>query len=251
MHINTAPDHVVVLSLKGLLTREDIKSYKTTIASKLDKHSHVGLVVDISQWSDITPDAIEEDIKLEMSLINELKRFPKIAIISDKQFVHGIKQLASGFLPMAEVHIFGSDQMHQAIAFASELPEHAIKERDAIVPIQTNNPKVIAYEIHGTVSKDGIQDIISQLEEAFKQEGKIDLLVHIQDYKGFDPSILTMQSLISVKTASLNHVRRYAIVGGSRSIESMVKLFNPFVSIDMRTFKPEEEAQAWVWLESK
>ena len=59
------------------------------------------------------------------------------------------------------------------------------------------------------------------------------------------------ESMLSMRSKSLKHLRRYAIVGGPLWIQASITLMQPFLSIEMRSFEADEEQYAWEWLSAK
>ncbi|RCS25422.1 STAS/SEC14 domain-containing protein [Phyllobacterium salinisoli] len=114
--------------------------------------------------------------------------------------------------------------------------------------IPTNRADVFAFTIEGHLTSADIENVYGLLEGAYEQHDKIDLLVRLDGYEGFDWNAAFKDTTLSMQTRSLKHIRRYAIVGGPTWIHMSAGLLKPFLSIEMKTFDSAEEAEAWKWI---
>ena len=88
------------------------------------------------------------------------------------------------------------------------------------------------------------------LQKAFEKDEKIDVLVRMKNYAGFDPSILAQRSVLSVKLSSISHIRRYAIVGAKDWMKNVVGMFAPMFPNEIQFFDAAKEDEAWAWVKS-
>ncbi len=244
------PENVLVIKLSGTVTKKDVKAYRDDVNKKLNDFKKIGLLIDISELSDMTGDAIAEDIKFELSLLNKLTCFSKVAIISNKEFVKATLKFFEFFVPFMDMKIFNTEKADEAIKFVSDLTNEKVLPKSSINLIDTDNPNLFAYEINGVVTKDLVQKIIPKMQAAFEKHDKIDLLVKVHNYSGVSPEVLIMPSLYSLKIAAMSHVRRYAVVGAKNWMKQCVDIFKPFISMDVRTFDLDKEDEAWKWINS-
>lgn len=117
--------------------------------------------------------------------------------------------------------------------------------------IPTDRADLYAYEVTGHMTADDIRAVYEELNEAYDTHGEVDLLVKLSHFDGFDWSAAFSDLTYTVKTRSLSHIRRYAIVGGPKWIRAMVGVFNPLVHPEMNTFELGEESAAWDWVEGR
>ena len=116
--------------------------------------------------------------------------------------------------------------------------------------IETGGPKLSSYEVDGILTKDDVERVVQPLQKAFEKDGKIDLLVRMKNYAGFDPSILAQRSVISVKLSAISHIRRYAIVGAKDWMKNVVGMFASMLPIEIQFFDLAQEDEAWAWVKS-
>ncbi|MBV2143888.1 STAS/SEC14 domain-containing protein [Falsochrobactrum sp. TDYN1] len=116
--------------------------------------------------------------------------------------------------------------------------------------IPTNRDDVFAFAIEGRLDDASLENLYGLLDAAYDDHEQIDLLIRLTGYEGMDWSAAFSDNMLAMRTKSLKHLRRYAIVGGPFWIQMSVTLMQPFLSIEMRTFEVSEEERAWVWLDA-
>lgn len=114
--------------------------------------------------------------------------------------------------------------------------------------IETDRPDAYAFEITGHITAPDIENMYGLLEGAYAVHDKIDLLVVIHDYEGFDWSAAFKESTMVGKTHALKHIRKYAVIGGPGWMRPVIGFFKPFFSLEMKHFEADEEEAAWKWL---
>ncbi|MGB7326000.1 MAG: STAS/SEC14 domain-containing protein [Rubripirellula sp.] len=122
------------------------------------------------------------------------------------------------------------------------------KENPSIVLIPTDRDNLLAFEYRGHVRSEDLDVALGPLKERMDRNDHIDLFVRMDHFSGFDPAIVFKSSLLSMKMAALKKLRRYAIVGAGDWIGGIVKMFDPLVGIEMKTFDLDQEEQAWAWV---
>lgn len=240
----------MAMRLAGTVEQSEIKTLAKAFEEKFAANDRVNLVIDVSQWNDITGDAIAEDMKFELGQLDKLSRIPRMAMISDKQFVQAIMKFMSPLVPTLEIKTFGGQEYEKALAFASEMPAAKTSDQPAMKMIETGSPKIIAYEIDGTFTKQDLERVMPALKTAFEKDEKIDVLARIKNFGGVDPAVFTEPSLFSIKLAAINHVRRYAVVGAPGWIRNVVGMVGSMLPIAIRFFNADQEEEAWAWLKS-
>lgn len=248
--IEKTPEHVLAMRLAGTVEKAEIKKLAQEFEDKFAGNDRVNLVVDMTQWSDMTGDAIAEDVKFELGQLGKVSRVPRMAIVSDKQFVQAVVKFIRPLFPMVEVKTFGAQEYAKALAFASEMPEAKTPGKPAMKIIETGSSKIIGYEIDGTLTESDVEKVMPVLQKAFGKEEKIDLFARIKNFDGFDPAIFTDPTLFSIKFSAIGHVRRYAVVGAPGWMKKVAGMVGSMLPIAMRFFNADQEEEAWAWLKS-
>jgi hypothetical protein len=127
----------------------------------------------------------------------------------------------------------------------------AIDPLPAIRRIDTNRDDLCALEVAGHFTSNDLENAYGLLEGAYAMHDKVDLLVRIKDYDGFDWGAVFDESTIRGKAQALRHIRNYAVVGGPGWMRAVLAVFGPLTSIRTRHFDIAEESKAWEWIGGK
>lgn len=122
LKFENAPDNVLALHMSGTITKRDIQAIERAVGEKLTRHRKIGFYVDMTGLSEVTGEAVLEDLKFEMRLLGKLNRFPRVAIVSDKRWIAAVVKVVGPLIPMVKVKAFTPDAYDQAMAFAADLP---------------------------------------------------------------------------------------------------------------------------------
>jgi hypothetical protein len=118
----------------------------------------------------------------------------------------------------------------------------------AIRRIDTDRDDLCALEVVGRFTAADLENAYGLLQAAYEQHDKIDLLVRISDYEGFDWNAAFDESIASARSQALRHIRKYAVTGGPAWMRLALGFFGPFMSIEVRHFAMQDEAAAWEWI---
>ncbi|MDN2566138.1 STAS/SEC14 domain-containing protein [Aquibium sp. A9E412] len=117
--------------------------------------------------------------------------------------------------------------------------------------IETDRADAYAFEITGHIAAPDVENAYGLLEAAYRQHDKIDLIVLIHDYEGFDWNAILTDATMLGKTNALKHIRKYAVVGGPGWMAGAIAVFRPFVSVEMKHFAADEADEAWAWIDAR
>jgi hypothetical protein len=107
---------------------------------------------------------------------------------------------------------------------------------------------VFAYEVNGRISEKDISTVSAELKAAFERHEKINVLVRMKKWGGYDLSALFNDDLVKMKYKALSKVDKYAVVGAPAWMRNFLELNDPLFSINTRVFEESEEADAWEWV---
>lgn len=124
----------------------------------------------------------------------------------------------------------------------------AIDPLPAIRRIDTNRSDLCALEIVGHFTANDLENAYGLLEAAYAENDKVDLLVRITQYDGFDWGAVLNEATIRGKAQALRHIRKYAVVGGPVWMRAVLTAFGPLTSVKTRHFRSSNEARAWEWI---
>lgn len=118
----------------------------------------------------------------------------------------------------------------------------------AIRRIDTDRDDAFGFEIAGKMTAADIENMIGLLEGAYALHDKIDVLLVINVYDGFEWSALLREDTYLGKAHALKHIRKYAFVGGPNWMKAGVAMTTPFLPIEVKQFARNEVDKAWAWL---
>ena len=238
-------DHVVHIGLSGLLTKEDVERVGDGLRAALATGRPLGVLVDMTGMEDMTEDAVAADLRMEASLLPQVGRFRRLALVSDLRFVRALVDLASRLLPMVEARVFPAAEAEAARAFAAEAgrgPEGV----EGGVRILEEAPGFMAFEIDGAVSGDAARPVLERIEAAGSEGRRIDLLARITRLGGFDPAMLMDPAFMGGKLDAIRAVRRYAIVGAPGWMAWIATTAGAAMPMAIRAFDEESAARDWL-----
>lgn len=238
------------LTLEGVLEKSDIKTMERELTPALKGDQPIGLIIRAEGWKDMTADAMAEDAKFEFGLLAEWSKVAKLALVTDLQAFAALLKWIDPILPAIDMKSFGSGDVAAAEAFASDLPANASAATGSGVTLLSDGRDgLIAYEIDGRISAEDVEKLLAPLEPFLTGEKKLNLLVRVKNYDGFDPAILMDGSLMGSKFGAISHLDRYAIVGAPGWMAAMASGVASMMPFEMRMFDISDDTAAWAWVQ--
>jgi hypothetical protein len=118
-----------------------------------------------------------------------------------------------------------------------------------ILPESTGN--CIGFRISGKVAAEDYELLLPKLDEAIATHGKINLLVLLGDFEGWD-GLDAAKADFRLGTQQYRQVERAAFVGQGKWQRRMVKIMDPFTRhTEERFFEHDQLADAWSWLKEE
>jgi hypothetical protein len=117
-----APDHVFAVRLVGTLTPEDVDRAVSEVEARLQRNERLGMFADLTDFHDVTAEALVKDFKYSFGKFREWKRFPREAVVTNKQWIRTIISLIDPLIPQVEIKTFAPEEREKALAWASEIP---------------------------------------------------------------------------------------------------------------------------------
>lgn len=121
LEILPGPDHVAAYKLSGTLTGEDYDRIIADIEARLGRHKKIGALVDLTGFTDITAEAAGKDIGYGLRKIWQLDRFPREALITDREWMRLIARTASALLPFVEIRSYAPGEAAAAMKWVAAI----------------------------------------------------------------------------------------------------------------------------------
>ncbi|MET0366257.1 MAG: STAS/SEC14 domain-containing protein [Sphingobium sp.] len=120
IEIVPAADHVAAFKLSGTLIEDDLDRAIAEIETRLKRYDKVGIVADLTGFHDMGLRAGLKDLRYSFGKILEWKRFPREAVITDKQWVRTLAGFAGPMIPLVSLKVFAPDESQAAFAWAAD-----------------------------------------------------------------------------------------------------------------------------------
>ncbi|TCU07017.1 STAS/SEC14 domain-containing protein [Rhizobium sullae] len=117
----TAPDNVAAFRVAGTVTADDYEKVIPAIEEKLGDHEDIGVLADLTDFEDMTADALKRDLQYGLSKLSEFHRFKRAAVISDKQWIKAATDMTGMIFPQIDARVFPQEQKAQAMSWVSDI----------------------------------------------------------------------------------------------------------------------------------
>jgi carbamate kinase len=118
-----------------------------------------------------------------------------------------------------------------------------------LLPESTGN--TIGFRVSGKLTAADYDMLLPKLDEAIAAHGKINLLVLMEDFEGWD-SLDAAKADFRLGTQQYRQVERAAFVGEGKWQRRLVKIMDPLTRhIEERAFERDQLHEAWQWVKGK
>ena len=105
----------------------------------------------------------------------------------------------------------------------------------------------IGFSISGKVADEDYELLLPKLDEAIATHGKINLLVLLGDFEGYD-GLDAAKADFRLGTHQYRQVQRAAFVGQGKGQKRLIKIMDPFTRhTEERFFEHDQLEEAWNW----
>jgi hypothetical protein len=105
---------------------------------------------------------------------------------------------------------------------------------------------IIEFTVAGKATREEFDELAPRIEAFIADHGAIRLIEVIEDFKGFEPSLLWEGAKFDMK--NLKHISHCAVVSDTGWMGPLVRLSSAVIPTSIRTFKLAEldAARAWI-----
>ena len=238
---------VFEITLAGTVEATDIDTMKRELTPALKADGKMGLVLRMEDLEDITGDALIQDARFEFSMLPQWSKVQRVAVVTDKQAFEALLNWFDPILPMIDFRTFAPAKADAAQGWAADLPGTNGDAGPGLRIVEDGSDGILVFEIDGKITEEGADQVFSAFDHAVKKHGKINLMIRVKDYEGFDLGLFGNGSFMTSKFGAIGKVGRYAIVGAPGWMRAMAQTMGPFIPIEMRTFEASEEKAAREW----
>ena len=240
---------LVAMKISGSITAEDIeKAYKAT-EEALASNERVSFFAEVDDSVGLTIEGAVKDLWNGIGQICKLKKYYRAAVVTDVTWLASVARAEGLFFSSIDIRVFKLDEYDKAFAWASEKPEPLPgKPGPSVHLLHTTNEKVFAYEVDGPIHDVDVKTVLPALNEKFDAHEKINVLVRMKNWAGFELTAVLNDELFKTKYKALSKVDRYAVVGPKPWMRNFLELIDPLFSTKTRVFDAGDEEAAWEWV---
>jgi len=251
LEILEAPKHLVAFKLSKELTAEDVDRSTKVLTDALKEQERINIFTEIDSSVSLTLEGLWRDLVNSVSTFGLIKKINRLAVVSGSPVYSALLRVEGLVFSSIEMRVFRPEQRDEAFAWASKKPDALPKPeppKRALHFIQTSSESVVAYEIDGRVTEEDVKESVKTLKSKFEQHEKINILVRMKNFKGYDLAALLNDELYRVKYQSLSKVERYAVIGAPTWMRNFLELIDPAFKVKIQVFDADEEEAAWEWV---
>lgn len=239
---------VIAVKITGKLMCDELLVLVERLEWSLDEHEKTHVFVEIEDFSGIEATALSEYLPRAFAMLGKLRRFGRVAVVSDLTWIRWATRIESALLPHISYETFTSDERHRALAWVEGKlnPLHD----PSIRIIETDRPDVLGFELDGRISAADAEFAADYFNRALAEDRPLRLLGRVKCIDGAELGALLGHKYLAMKVGMLKRLERYAIVGGPAWLSAWVSALDPIVSAELRYFPADQEAQAWDWLDA-
>ncbi len=235
------------ITLSGVVEASDIEIMKRALTPALEAEGKMGLVLRLEHLDDMTGDALIADARFEMSMLSQWSKVMRVAAVTEKQAFEALLNWLDPVLPMIEFRTFAPSDVPAAENWAAALPKPDVTEGSGARVVEDGSDGLLVFEIDGKMTDEGVDRIFAAFDRAVEHHGKVNLMLRVKDYQGFDLGLLGDRDMVMSKFNAIGKVGRYAIVGAPGWMRALVQSMEPLIPIEMRAFDASEDRAARAW----
>lgn len=244
-YIDSADD-VIACAISGI-KNEELVDLINRIERSINDNERTHVFVEIDSFSGIDWRAVGSHVPRALPMLGNLKRFGRIAVVSDDPWIRRLTRIESALLPGISYEVFRSAERRQALAWVEGRAE--TPHGPALTLIETDDPSVIAFSYDGWLTADTLDDTVAKVRQRFSQiDGKFRVLARIGEIHFSELPPLLKREYVRFKIDALRRVDRYALVGGPEWLQTLAESLVPLFPFELRYFERNEEAEAWRWI---
>lgn len=109
--LDLAADDVVAVKVDGKISTEQFEQVAALVEDKLRRHDKIRMYAEMDSFGGMSAEAFFADLKLAM---RHWRQFDKEAVVTDKQWMKTVSEVAGKLLPGIEVRAFPSGAKTEA-----------------------------------------------------------------------------------------------------------------------------------------
>jgi hypothetical protein len=234
-------EDVIAFRIEGKLEHEALEHLLEIVERSISSREKTHMFVEAVGFSGLEVKHLLEYLRRGLPLLGKLKRFGRIAVVSDQAWLRAAARMESALLPNISYETFEPSDRERALAWVEgrESRPHGA----GIRIVETGRLDVLAFEIDGRLTRQDLEAVAERFTTGPRR-----VLGKITRLGGAEIAGLVDEDLVKMKLAALSSVERYAIVGGPPWLAGWVSFIDAIAKAEIRHFRLEDEEAAWEWL---
>ena len=119
LEILPSPDHVVAFRVTGTMTPQDFDRSIAAVEAALGRHRRIGMYAEMTGFTDLTAETLGKDLRYSFGHIGEWNRFPRSAVVTDKQWLKFWVRTMGAIIPGVEARAYDPGEEQTAMTWAA------------------------------------------------------------------------------------------------------------------------------------
>lgn len=117
-----------------------------------------------------------------------------------------------------------------------------------IEKLPESHDDLLAYQVLGHPDATEREQVHADMEQVIDAYGKVRMFIRSEAVPSAD--IAAIAERLAFIKGHADKIERYAVVSDSAGLRLASSIGTAFTSLDIRQFHPDQEAEAWLWLET-
>lgn len=118
LEVLPGPEHVVSMRVSGRVETKDVERGIAAVEEALTRQGRIALYAEVA-ISGMTPGAFARDLGYGLRHLGELRRFARMAVVTDQKWMRRIIRAEGAILPWIEIRTFAEGERDEALAWAA------------------------------------------------------------------------------------------------------------------------------------
>jgi len=235
------------ITLSSVVDSSDIDRMKRELKPALEADGKMGMILHLEALDDVTGDALIVDARYDFSMLPQWSKVARVAVVTDKQEFEALLNWFDPILPMIDFRIFPSAEKDAAEDWASDLAASDTVEDTGARVLENGSDGLLMCEIDGKTTEEDFDQVFVAFDRAVGRHDKINLMVRVKDYEGFDLRLLGDKDTLTSKFGAIGKIGHYAVVGAPGWMRAMIRTMGPLMPIEICAFDAAEDDAARQW----
>jgi hypothetical protein len=240
-------EDVIACRISGRMSAEEIEDISDKVLEAVERNETTHVYVETVSMTGFDAKAWAEQIQRGWPVFSKLRRFGRVAVVSDQRWIRWWSRIESALLPGISYEIFDLSERERALAWVEGRIADPHESSFSILP--TSGSRVIAFDMAGRASAETMEAVVREMTQRLEAvEGPVRMLGRFQRFRMPEAAGMFDVDFFKMKLTAFRKVERYATVGLPRWFRSTISLVSPLLRSEIRHFDEAEEAEAWAWV---